>query len=61
VTFSILDMLAPVPEELVGKYDIVHVGLIVMVVRNEDPGPVINNLMALLSMDSLSALCKRIG
>ncbi len=54
-------MLAPVPEELVGKYDIVHVGLIVMVVRNEDPGPVINNLMALLSMDSLSALCKRIG
>ncbi|KAL9122381.1 MAG: hypothetical protein Q9187_001065 [Circinaria calcarea] len=41
-------MTAPIPEELVGKYDIVHVGLIIMVVRNENPAPVLKNLLALL-------------
>ncbi len=50
MNLDLLDLLGPVPEELVGKYDIVHVGLIVMVVRNENPTPVLNNLMALLSM-----------
>ncbi|CAD6591305.1 MAG: hypothetical protein ASARMPRED_005303 [Alectoria sarmentosa] len=48
VNLNVLDMLDPVPEELIGKYDVVHVGLIVMVVRNENPTPVLNNLMALL-------------
>ena len=50
VDLKVLDMLDPVPEELVGKYDVVHVGLIVMVVRNENPTPVLNNLMTLLSI-----------
>ena len=50
MNLDVLDLLGPIPEELVGKYDIVHVGLIVMVVRNENPTPVLNNLMALLSL-----------
>ncbi|MCJ1261079.1 hypothetical protein MMC22_000943 [Lobaria immixta] len=36
------------PDDLLGKYDIVHVRLIVLVVRNSDPRPVIRNLVKLL-------------
>ena len=50
MNLGILDMLAPIPEELVGKYDIVHVGLLIMVVRNENPTPLLENLISLLSM-----------
>lgn len=49
VNLHVLNMLDPVPEELVGTYDVVHVGLLIMVVRNEDPTPVLINLLTLLS------------
>ncbi|MCJ1303443.1 hypothetical protein MMC08_006253 [Hypocenomyce scalaris] len=48
VNLQTLDALGAVPEELVGKYDVVHVGLLCVVVRNEDPAPVLKHLMALL-------------
>ncbi|KAJ4305637.1 hypothetical protein N0V90_001168 [Kalmusia sp. IMI 367209] len=36
------------PEELVGKFDLVHTRLLVLVVENKDPRPIIRNLMKLL-------------
>ena len=50
MNLRVLDMLAPIPEELVEKYDVVHVGLLIMVVRNENPTPMLENLISLLSM-----------
>ncbi|KAL9637969.1 MAG: hypothetical protein Q9204_001673 [Flavoplaca sp. TL-2023a] len=46
---STLDILEPVPDKLRGKYDIVHVGLLVLVVQQDDPIPILENLLALLS------------
>ena len=51
---SIIDILKPIPEHLRGKYDVVHVGLIVLVVEKDDPRPILDNLLDLLSMDSLT-------
>ena len=50
VTLSTLDILKPIPEDLHGMYDVVHVGLIVLVIERDDPVPVLNNLFTLLSM-----------
>lgn len=44
-----LDILKPLPEELVGQYDIVHVRLLLCVIRNDDPVPVLTNLLKMLS------------
>lgn len=49
VSLSNLDALGPIPEELVGRYDVMHISLFVMLVRNEDPGPVLESLMRMLS------------
>lgn len=34
---------------MVGKYDIVHVQLFACIVKDNDPGPLVENLMSLLS------------
>ena len=44
-----LDVLEPIPEELRGKYDLVHVRLFLAVVQDDDPTPILRNLMDLLS------------
>ena len=44
-----LDVLKPIPEELKGKYDIVHVRLFLAVVQDDDPTPILRNLMDMLS------------
>ena len=49
INLSLLDASSPLPEELVGKYDIVHVGRIVLFIRNEDPSVFLNNFVKLLS------------
>lgn len=51
ITLSILDIHKPVPEHLRGRYDVVHVGLLVLVVAKDNPTPTVDNLMALLSME----------
>jgi SAM-dependent methyltransferase len=38
----------PVPDHLIGKYDIVHLRLLILVVQNSDPVPVIRNVSRLL-------------
>lgn len=37
-----------IPDDLQGKYDIVHVRLLVLVVENSDPRPIIRNLVRML-------------
>ena len=44
-----LDIHQPIPEELKGKYDIVNVRLFLTVVRKDDPLPILQNLMDMLS------------
>ena len=48
-TLACLDILKPIPEILQGKYDVVHVGLVVLVVEKDDPLPLLDNILALLS------------
>ena len=49
VRLGTLDALGPIPEHLIGAYDIVHVGLFVMMIRNENPVPFLENVKLLLS------------
>jgi hypothetical protein len=43
------DATQPPPSELVGAYDIVNVRLFLVVVKNNDPLPVLRNIVQLLS------------
>ena len=49
VSIQKLDILKPLPEELAGQYDIVNVRLLFFVIRNDDPVPVLKNLLKMLS------------
>jgi hypothetical protein len=42
-------MLGDVPDDMVGIYDIVHVRLVMLVIKDNDPLPLIKNLCKLLS------------
>ncbi|KAJ5493302.1 hypothetical protein N7539_002048 [Penicillium diatomitis] len=42
------DLFTPVPDHMVGKYDVVHLRLLILVVQNSDPTPVIQNVARLL-------------
>ena len=44
-----LNCLEPFPEELIGKYDIVHVQFFNLAIQNRDPVPIVENLLTLLS------------
>jgi len=48
VNLQVGDALAPVPDHLVGIYDVVHVARIVLFVQNENPMPLIQNFMMML-------------
>lgn len=49
MTLDTFDVHKPLPEHLRGKYDLVHVRLFLAVVKNDDPLPLLENLMAMLS------------
>ena len=49
ISLTTLDVHEPVPEALRGKYDIVHVRLFLTVVRNNDPRPILDNMLRMLS------------
>ena len=53
LSLETLDIHKEIPEELKGKYDIVHVRLFLTVVKNDDPLPILKNLMDMLSAYSL--------
>ncbi|KAL8774224.1 MAG: hypothetical protein Q9209_000975 [Squamulea sp. 1 TL-2023] len=48
ITLGTMDIFKPVPEPLCGQYDVVHVGLLVLVVEKGDPLPILDSLLALL-------------
>lgn len=48
ISLKTLDIHKPIPEELKGKYDVVHVRLFITVVKNDDPLPILKNLMDML-------------
>ncbi|KAL8677212.1 MAG: hypothetical protein Q9224_007212, partial [Gallowayella concinna] len=48
INLSTMDIFQPVPDDLRGQYDVVHVGLLVFVVEKGDPLPILDNLLALL-------------
>lgn len=49
VSIRKLDIYESLPEELVGQYDVVHVRLFLCVIKNNDPVPVLTNLLKMLS------------
>ena len=44
-----LDVLGDLPENLQGVYDIVHLRLFMSAIKDDDPVPLIQNVMAMLS------------
>ena len=49
VTLRVLDATQPPPPELRGRYDVVNVRLVLAVVQDADPSPVLRHCMDLLS------------
>ena len=57
-TWNHLDLLGPIPESLYEKYDVVHVGIIILLIENNDPGPILDNLLLMLSNVSQFSLLR---
>jgi hypothetical protein len=49
VHFKYLDMQEDIPAEFVGRYDLVHARFLLGLVKNNDPVPLLRNLLKLLS------------
>ena len=49
LSLGILDAFGDVPEELNAKFDIVHIRAFGLIVKGDDPGPLIKNLLKMLS------------
>ena len=49
VHFKYLDLQEELPSEFVGRYDLVHARFILGLVKNNDPVPILQNLLKLLS------------
>ena len=45
------DMFQEPPPEFIGQFDLVHVRLVTLVIKDNDPEPLIRNLRKLLSMN----------
>ena len=44
-----LDAFSPLPHDLVGKYDIVHLRLFIVLIKHNNPVPLLRNLIGMLS------------
>lgn len=49
VTFETLDIFQPIPQHLLGQYDVVNVRLFAFVVKNNDPSAIVQKLASMLS------------
>ena len=47
-----LDAFSSLTQDLVGKYDIVHLRLFIVLIKHNDPVPLLRNLISMLSKDS---------
>lgn len=47
-----LDAFSPLPHDLVGKYDIVHLRLFTVLIKHNNPVPLLRNLIGMLSKKS---------
>ena len=52
VRFKYLDLQGDIPSEFVGRYDLVHARFLLGLVKNNDPLPILENLLKLLSMSN---------
>lgn len=50
VNVSVLDVYGEIPAHLEGLYDVIQLKLFQVVVKNNDPGPLLRNVMKMLSM-----------
>jgi hypothetical protein len=48
ISFHALDVYAPIPDSLQNVFDVVHVRLLIALIRNGDPRPVLMHLMQML-------------
>lgn len=48
INFRVWNMFEDVPDDLHGKYDIVHIRLVYLMIQNDDPLPIIRNLIKML-------------
>ena len=51
VELRAFDIFSPVPEELLERFDIISVRHFTMIVRDNDPVPILQTLVKMLSMD----------
>ncbi len=49
ITLKTMDVFGEIPDELVGKYDMIHVRAFAIVIKGGDPGPLLDNLIKMLS------------
>ena len=54
-----LDILAPVPVDLLEKYDVINIRFLLVVVRDDDPGPILQNIIKMLSEQTASLFVER--
>ncbi|KAL9117421.1 MAG: hypothetical protein Q9187_006040 [Circinaria calcarea] len=50
ISLQTLDAFDDLPAELIGQFDVVHIRAFAVVVKQGDPGPLLMNMIALLSM-----------
>ena len=50
VTVEMLDIFRPIPARFVEKYNLIHIRYFACIVRNNDPRPIIQNVLRMLSM-----------
>ena len=49
VSREVFDVFGEIPDELVGKFDVVHIRFSLCVIRRNDPEPLLKNLIKMLS------------
>ena len=50
ISLKTMDAFGDIPRKFVGKFDVVHLRALPLVVEDGDPDPLIRNVMAMLSM-----------
>ena len=56
-----LDMLKELPKELKDTYDVVNLRLFMAAIKDDNPIPVLKNLIAMLSMPDVFEHCIKVG